>query len=422
MPHQPDLTRTPDADALKSSPARGLAASKENESRVDRTGGDYGAGIIRGFATITRGEALGHDFWIDEEMVAATAAAINAAGKKGIKARFTHPGLSDDGLGKYLGRVKLARVDGDVARADLHLSKTSRKTPEGDLGAYVMQLAEEDPEAFGASIVFKKDREAEAMHFEANSIEEPHPDKPGKRRRFQSPDPRNTKHLRHARLKTLKAVDAVDSPAANPDGFFHATPIPAEADALLLYAAGLATEAPQLAALDLNPDRAAKYLRGFLTRHNLSILPAPHFTNEPMSKKADQATPESQADQPAELSAAAPSNPPAAPPSEQSQAKRFLEAYGQAGPVWFAEGKTFEEAAELHRVEALAAKDAEIASLTKERDELKARIAGAQLGEAAPVSTGAAPAAADDDKTAKLKNACGEKVGAYAASLKLRSK
>lgn len=99
----------------------------------------------------------------------------------GLKSRWTHPGLSSDGLGKFLGRYKNVRsdtllrdagkdADGKalmkemlIARGDLHLDKTALEpAPEGGnkpLGVYVMDLAESDPDAFGTSLVLQANRE-----------------------------------------------------------------------------------------------------------------------------------------------------------------------------------------------------------------------------------------------------------------------
>lgn len=89
----------------------------------------------------------------------------------GLKSRFTHPNLSEDGLGKYLGRAKNLRMDHvsqkrdgkDVllhaVRGDLHLDPTSFDTPNGNLGKYVMDLAESDSDALSSSLVLKADQE-----------------------------------------------------------------------------------------------------------------------------------------------------------------------------------------------------------------------------------------------------------------------
>jgi len=98
---------------------------------------------------------------------------INAS-PKGLKSRFTHPDMSNDGLGKFLGRVRGAWLDKIAAResegqlktdeihavrADLVLDPVSHSAPSGDLGAYVMDLAESDPDALSSSLVLKADQE-----------------------------------------------------------------------------------------------------------------------------------------------------------------------------------------------------------------------------------------------------------------------
>lgn len=89
----------------------------------------------------------------------------------GLKSRFAHPTESSDGLGKHLGRMKSPRMstvvldrDGQqvtipCVRADLHLSPTAfAGNPNGNLGEYVLHLAETDPEAFGTSLVLSVDK------------------------------------------------------------------------------------------------------------------------------------------------------------------------------------------------------------------------------------------------------------------------
>lgn len=274
-----DLEKPIASDFLRSAPARGL---KSGKASVEREGGDNGAGIVRGAAVITRGEALGHGMWIDAVMLRDVHEAINAAGQRGIKARFTHPGLSSDGLGSFLGRFKNAELDGDIVRADLHLAESAHDTPDGDLASYVMNLAEEDPEAFGASIVFKHDGNAEEDFETANQQpveEKDYKGQPVTRMRFRSPDPKNTEHLPHARLKQLRAIDAVDSPAANPSGLFHATDVAHEAESLLSYALGLSAEKPQLSRFEVDPDRTRAFVARFFSEQGLSLIatPAPQY-------------------------------------------------------------------------------------------------------------------------------------------------
>lgn len=83
----------------------------------------------------------------------------------GTKSRLSHPTMSDDGIGKFLGRAKNARMDsvklnrnGEVVllhavRADLYFDPSAFKTPNGDLATYVMDLAESDPDAISSSVV-----------------------------------------------------------------------------------------------------------------------------------------------------------------------------------------------------------------------------------------------------------------------------
>lgn len=92
----------------------------------------------------------------------------------GTKSRFAHPSLSGDGIGSFLGRAKNPRIEkiserdsqGElktneihVVRADLHFDPTSRETPSGDLGGYVMSLAESDPDALSSSMVLQYEPE-----------------------------------------------------------------------------------------------------------------------------------------------------------------------------------------------------------------------------------------------------------------------
>lgn len=237
--------------------------AKGEKPTVDPEGGDYKQGMIRGFAMITKGEALGHGMWIDDAFLDQTVEAMRAEGS--VKSRFTHPGLSGDGLGKFLGRAKNARRDGDKVLADLHFSESSHVSPDGDLAKYVMTLAKEDPEAFGASIVFEHDPQI------AGEFAGDHLNTDGD---FESPDHANEKNLPHARLRRLYAADIVDEPAANPDGLFHrGDEIADEADKLLSYALGFTDAKPTVAHLSIDPDRAVGFVKRFLDQHGVTVVP-----------------------------------------------------------------------------------------------------------------------------------------------------
>lgn len=89
----------------------------------------------------------------------------------GLKSRFAHPGESSDGLGKYLGRARTPRLDTatveragervqvSCVRADLHLDPSAFRTPSGNLGQYVLDLAESDPAAISSSLVLNRSEE-----------------------------------------------------------------------------------------------------------------------------------------------------------------------------------------------------------------------------------------------------------------------
>lgn len=225
--------------------------------------------IIRGCSVITRGEALGHGFWIDSEFVDQTVKGGREAGTSGIKARFTHPGLCSDGMGKYLGRWQSFSRDGDRARADLHLADVASRTPDGDLAGYVMDLAEEDPKAFGASITFDHDWDAADQFADEYQVF----DEEKNRRVFKSPDPDNAQNLPHVRMKRLRTADVVDEPAANPEGLFgRGSKLAAAADKFLDWALGGEGEPPELEpAFGVDAERARSFLTGYLDRRGMRL-------------------------------------------------------------------------------------------------------------------------------------------------------
>jgi hypothetical protein len=370
-----DLTKP--AEYLRSSTAKGITAT---ESPIDPKGGKFGAGLIRGASAIAAGEALGHGFWLDSELLDQVHAALNSA--DGLKSRFTHPDLSADGMGKQLGRVYAGERAGDRVTVDLHLLESAHDAPDGDLAGYVLSLATEAPQDFGMSIVFSRDRAAEqafeALHTVDQVFTDPDSGEQLTRKVFRSPDPANTKHLRHARLQALHAVDVVDDPAANPDGLFHRGPaILKDAEALLSFGLGLTTEPPELVSLDVHPERAAAFLTRFLTSHGLEL-----------HKPTPPETP-----------------PPADPAAIRAELQETLAAYVQEfgatnGAAWAAENKPLIEClrlarqadADAHLAELAQAAD-QIKTLRAEVAETKDRLASVKFGEPAAVS--GTPAAAE---------------------------
>jgi len=239
-------------------------------------------GIIKNVSVITMGEALGHANWIDEVFLEQ----VVECGKdtpKGFKARYTHPGLSADGLAKYIGRVRPPfRREGNQVLGDLHLSKlVASSSPDGDLYEHVLNYAEEDPEAFGLSIVYYPDHGAEGR-FQAD-----HMDEDGD---FKSPDSENNNNFPHARLADLEAVDMVGDPAANEKGLFSRGNILAdEADRLTKYALGITEEQPEVTCFDADPGKVREWLQTYLKRNHLQVIDMEEnqMTKEPETKIAE---------------------------------------------------------------------------------------------------------------------------------------
>ncbi len=342
------------------------APVSEDGPGIARHGGAYRAGVIRGVSLMTRGECLGHEMWADAETLAQVAA-LAANPCAGVKSRFTHPGMSSDGLGRHLGRIRDVDVDGDQVMGDLHIQSSARKTPDGDLGAYVMDLAAEDPRAAGLSIVFMHDRQAETEFAIANGAiaDDDRLDRLDMSS-FQSPDPENVHNYPHVRLAELRAADVVDEPAANPDGLFDRQDGPRDADDFLAYVLKLDDQAePNGNLFGVDPERAQQFVGRWLDSHGLKL--APVEKEDPVMTDQNPA-------------------PPAGPTREEFQAElqRFTEAFGtENGPKWFSEGIEFSEGQTRHN----AALQARIDELEAELSESKAKVDSLKgsLGEEEPV-------------------------------------
>lgn len=188
-------------DLFRAGVARGI---KDGKSGVDRE-----KGVIYGFAVITKGTLKEGDIR-DEEIDDLTLDQTVIQGNKtklGTKSRYGHPNMSSTALGTYLGRAKNYRRDGDVVRADLHFDKTAYNTPEGDLATYVMDLAESDSGAFGASIHFLKKLETRL-------------NEDGTAQRDEKTGERLPQLVR---VEKLYAADIVDDPATRNKGMFGAS-------------------------------------------------------------------------------------------------------------------------------------------------------------------------------------------------------
>lgn len=98
----------------------------------------------------------------------------------GVKSHLTHTEEDSDGILSHLGRFRNFRIAGDATVADLYVAASAK---DGD---YILNLAAEDPKAFGASMLCKIDHDA------------PYRDGDG----FQA-----------IRLLELRAIDLVGTPA-----------------------------------------------------------------------------------------------------------------------------------------------------------------------------------------------------------------
>lgn len=147
----PQLKETP--DYLRVGTAMG------REIKVDRA-----AGMLRGYAVAQEGSFKNKDRGAFDLQSLKDIRALMNKSPKGLKSRFSHPTLSGDGLGKYLGRginpsIEPMEIGGKllhVVRADLVFNQTALEEPPGGgkpLGVYIMDLAESDPDALSSSLV-----------------------------------------------------------------------------------------------------------------------------------------------------------------------------------------------------------------------------------------------------------------------------
>lgn len=230
------IKTAPAQDAFRTQPT---AAPPERVDRVNNV--IYGASVMQA-GDLNDGDA--RPWTVDTETLSQIVAYGQAA-RGGIKARMTHPNMSNDGMGSYLGKWQNFRLDGDTVRADLHIADAAFTSPQGDLGNYVMDMAEQDPEAFGVSVATRLDQASLATWND----------------NLQKMDRDKRKAARWPmRFAALKAGDIVDSPAATRGGLFSLEAdlrnLPAQATALLdTYFS------------DASPDVVRERINGFLDRY-----------------------------------------------------------------------------------------------------------------------------------------------------------
>lgn len=324
-------------DWLRTDPAFGFSepSGVEPLPRVDPAGGDFKAGIIRGASVISKGVTKDARGEVDDTTMRQIIDLGNAS-PGGSKVRFTHPGLSDDGLGSYLGRAKNFRFDGGGRpRADIHLSAVSEASPKGDLRGYVLKLADQDPDAFGVSVAMKWKEE-----YQVDANGKPLLDKAG----AQLPP--------LIRAERLHAVDVVDNPAAN-DGLFADAGL---ADAPARHATAMLD---QLFA-GLAPEEVRARVGNFLTRYLRHKGAVSEFSegDDPMAEVNNPTTPQATPAASAGPASAAAATTPAAPASTTASQTPGANASGSPGPTaeqFREQVRAEEQAAALKRVKEINA-------------------------------------------------------------------
>lgn len=139
------------------------------QTKIKRVERDEGHGVIRGYVVALEGPLKdGRGVFRPSDIDALHQLA--KAAPEGVKSRFGHPTLSDDGVGKHLGRVRDTYLETisrkgervEALRGDLHFAESAHDTPAGDLATYVMDRADEDPDAISSSVVITVDETEQA--------------------------------------------------------------------------------------------------------------------------------------------------------------------------------------------------------------------------------------------------------------------
>lgn len=173
-----------------------LSTSKSN--RVDRD-----MRVIFGCALIQKGDLNDSRPWfIDDKSLRQVLSLVKKAGAKGLKSRFTHPNMSNDGLGSYLARLRNPRLsdDGETVLVDAYVQEIAFRRVDPELGMsrgeYILDMAINDPDALGLSL----DPDLDLMAMEKEQREED--------------------AYQPMRFVKLRAGDFVDEPASTRGGLF----------------------------------------------------------------------------------------------------------------------------------------------------------------------------------------------------------
>ena len=114
---------------------------------------DEGAGILKKVVVAQAGKVKSYFEQIDSVTLSQIALLGNSK-EAGVKARFGHPNMCSSSFGTYIGRFKNFQVEGEKVFGDLHLDNVCKESPSGNLFDYIVKMAKNNPDMFGASIAF----------------------------------------------------------------------------------------------------------------------------------------------------------------------------------------------------------------------------------------------------------------------------
>lgn len=351
---------------LTTAPPSGFFRSEKTASppvRVDRT-----AKVIFGASLMQEGDLNDDRPWTVTRETLLQAKALGTKGS-GLKARFTHPNMSSDGMGSYLGRWKNLRIDGDTLRGDLHIADAASKSPQGDLSAYVLDMADDDPEAFGVSLATELDlgdlSEFEGMQ-EAGEVE--------------------ATQKWAMRFSGIRAGDIVDEPAATRGGLFDLTTpdlrnLPRQATTLLQTYFG-----------DASPEVVRVRINQFLDRYFSNKggdMPDEITEQETPAAETEPTTPEASVEPEPEVEpVAAPEATEPVSLTDPAALGRYMDTFGDAeGARLFRSGIGWNAALQQN----LQAMRGQVQDLQAENAQLKSRcaeLAKGHLGEDSALNLG----------------------------------
>ena len=133
---------------------------------------DEFSGILHKVVVAQAGKVKSYFEMIDATTLSQIESLGNAR-EKGVKARFGHPNMCSSAFGTYIGRFRNFKVEDGSVHADLHLDEICKDSPSGNLYDYIIKMAKNNPDMFGASIAFVPGKpEVTDAEFPSTRIEE----------------------------------------------------------------------------------------------------------------------------------------------------------------------------------------------------------------------------------------------------------